>query len=129
MRILVAILLVAAKIAALGLLPILILGHLFFLSSQSVLTHFYVVATAIGLILTIVATPSAVRSNTFRTIYGITALAAIVLGGWKVREHLLFFEGPQHGAATMSGVAALAVLIGLLGCQYFNSAEEAKSDA
>jgi hypothetical protein len=116
MRTIAVILLVAAKLAAIGLLPILALGYLFFLGSQSVLSHLYVASTSLGLVLTIAVAPR--NFHSLQVIYGIAVLAAIPLGGWKVHEHLAFFEGPEYGAAGMTGLAVLAIVIGFLGSRY-----------
>jgi len=112
MQTITAVLLVAAKVSALGLLPIVCLGYLFFLGSHSLLTHLYVAAALLGLVLTITASPRTYRA--LRLVHGASALAAIPLGLWKVHEHLSFFEGPEYGAAGMTGGAVAAIVVGFL---------------
>jgi len=116
MRTIVVVLFVAAKLAALGLLPILVLGYLFFLSSQSVLTHLYVIATLLGLLLTIASAPRTFPS--LRVVHGATALAVLPLGCWKVYEHLSFYEGPEYGAAGMTGLAVAAIVVGFVASRH-----------
>ena len=116
MRTVVVVLLVLAKLAALVHLPILVLGYFFFLSSHSVLTLLYMAATFLGLLLTIAAGPNTFRS--LRVVYGISVLAALPLGCWKIHEHLSFHEGPKYGAAGMDGLAVAAMVVGFVCCRH-----------
>ncbi len=112
MRAIVFVLFVAAKLAAIGLLPIFILGYLFFLNSHSVLTHLYVAVTLLGLLLTIAAAPRTFRS--LRVVHGAAVVTALPLGCWKVHEQLSFYEGPAYDAAGMTGLAVAAIVVGFL---------------
>lgn len=126
MRLTVVVLFVAAKLVALGLLPILVLGYLFFLGSQSLLGHLYVAATVLGLVFTVATTARTFRS--IRIVYGAAVLAALALGCWRIHQHLTFFEGPEYGAATMTGMAVMAMVVGFVGSHHLSGLTRNSAD-
>jgi len=113
-----AVLVITAKLASLASLPILALGYLFFLGSHDEITHLYAWVTAIGLVLTVVCSPA--NMPTIGHLYAVIAVSAIVLGAWRIHEHLSFFQGPEYSAATFCAIAGVAIAVGYSGCRYIS---------
>jgi hypothetical protein len=128
-RVLLSLSFIATKIASVGILAILLLGYVFFLSSHSDLTHLYVVATVAALIFTLISGPKLVQYKIFKVSFWLVVVAATALGTWKINEHLEFFEGPEYGPAVFDTFTICTYWVAVLYSQFALGNEGSNADA
>ena len=128
MRILAVIALFAAKAIAAVMLLLLVVGYIFFLTSHDLPTHLYFAVTAVALISALAASPFKAWSKMRLILHAVIFLLAASVGAMEIHAHLNFFEGPNFGAAGMSGLSIAAVFLGPACSYYLSKLEATRND-